>query len=84
MESREKKMSEPNDDEEDPDPKLDDEVEPSLDSLGRPVSGSRSTHGSNIGLNQKTNNSDTSVTVKISRVKKKRLGYAIPRPGQLS
>ena len=55
MESREKKMSEPNDDdddERDEDPKPDevDDAEPSLDSLGRPVSGSRRTHGANIGL----------------------------------
>ena len=52
MESREKKMSEPNDDEEeDVDPKSED-AEPSLDSLGRPVSGSRRTQGANIGLGQ--------------------------------
>ena len=51
MESREKKNSEPTED--DGDPNLDDEEEeddPSLDSLGRPVSGSRRTHGANIGL----------------------------------
>ena len=49
-----KKISEwPNDDdddERDEDPKF--EAEPSLDSLGRPVSGSRRTHGANIGLVQ--------------------------------
>ena len=54
IESREKKISEPNDDEGDDDPKPDevDDAEPSLDSLGRPVSGSRRTHGANIGLVQ--------------------------------
>ena len=52
IESREKKISEPNDDEGDDDPKPDevDDAEPSLDSLGRPVSGSRRTQGANIGL----------------------------------
>ena len=55
MESREKKKSDPTED--DGDPNLDEEEEeddvdadPSLDSLGRPVSGSRRTHGANIGL----------------------------------
>ena len=49
MESRVKKMSDPNEEEEDP--KLGDDPElPSLDSLGRPVIGSRSVHGANIGL----------------------------------
>ena len=49
MESRVKKMSDPN--EEEDDPKLGDDPElPSLDSLGRPVIGSRRVHGANIGL----------------------------------
>ena len=51
MESREKKKSDPTED--DGDPNLDEEdvdADPSLDSLGRPVSGSRRTHGANIGL----------------------------------
>ena len=56
MESREKKMLEPNDEEEDEeedgDPKPED-AEPSLDSLGRPVSGSRRVQGANIGLGQR-------------------------------
>ena len=55
MESREKKMLEPNDEEdeeEDGDPKPED-AEPSLDSLGRPVSGSRRVQGANIGLGQR-------------------------------
>ena len=56
MESRVKKMSDPNE-EEDDDPKMGDELElPSLDSLGRPVIGSRSVHGANIGLVQETVN----------------------------
>ena len=54
MESREKKNSEPTEDDGDPNLDDDDEEEeeddPSLDSLGRPVSGSRRTHGANIGL----------------------------------
>ena len=55
MESRVKKKSDPN--EEEDDPKLGDVAElPSLDSLGRPVIGSRSVHGANIGLVQETIN----------------------------
>ena len=50
-----KKKSDPN--EEEDDPKLGDVAElPSLDSLGRPVIGSRSVHGANIGLVQETIN----------------------------
>ena len=59
MESREKNMSEePIEDDPKPDegcvnPDDDDADDPSLDSLGRPVSGSRMAHGAYIGLVQK-------------------------------